>query len=251
MNVRLAYFAGPGSTILNKFGPNPQNNVNGNAQDRQDNSVKYTYKNSGLVGMAMYSFGGVAGTRSANSSAGGLVGYDAGPLTLRVAGTQFNDANGVTLYAWTEGAAGTLGPLKVKATYSSNHVDNVTTYGDLKTDIWSAGATHLILPQLDVTLAYYGAKRSQRGIADQHADKIYLVPEYVITKQLWLYGIVDYEMHNKCGGALDTGTPLEGGVRSSLYFTVGVSYALTQVSPLSGDPEPRFPRLQRLRAASA
>ncbi len=222
MNVRFGYLAGPGAAIQTKFGANPTNSVN--ALDRQDNAVKYVYGNSGVVGMAMYSFGGTIGDRSKNSSVGALLGYDNDLFSLRGAVTQFKDANAVALNAWTAGGVAKLGAAKLKATYSANKIEDATTYGELKTSVWSTGVTYSVVPQLDLTVAYYGARRTQVGTPLQEANKFYLVPEWYLTKSFILYGIADYERFNGAGALLDTGTPLVPGAKRSIYLALGVSY---------------------------
>jgi general bacterial porin, GBP family len=222
MNVRFAYLAGPGATIQAKFGANPTNSVN--ALDRQDNAVKYVYGNSGFTGMAMYSFGGVVGDRSKGSSVGGLLGYDNDLLSLRGAAVQFKDASAVALNAWTAGGVLKLGPAKLKATYSGNAIEDSSTYGDLKTTIWSTGVTYSVVPDLEVTVAYYGAKRTLARTPLQEANKLYVVPEWYLSKSFMLYGIADYELFNTTGALLDTGTSLVSGAKRSVYVAVGISY---------------------------
>lgn len=227
MNVRLAYLAGPSSALNAKFGPNPSNNINGNALDRQDNAFKYVYKNSGFVGLGMYSFGGTAGDRQKNSSSSAMLGYDHPFFSVRAAAGQFYDANAIGLYAWTAGATANLGPLKLKGTYSANFVNDTATYGNMRTAIWSGGVTYSATPKLDLTLAYYGARRTQDAVPTQKAGKLYFVPEWYVTKSFWIYGIVDYEAFNDHGAALDTGTPLPAGTRNSFYLALGVSFSFS------------------------
>jgi GBP family porin len=225
-NVRLGYLAGPGKTIQSSFGPNPAQNVNGNALDRQDNMVKYGYKHpAGFVGLASYSFGGVAGDGGASNSAGALLGWDHSSFSVRAAGAQFSDPKSTPLLAWTGGATAKLGPVQLKGTYSENRIDDTPTYGKLRTDLWSAGVTWSVTSALDVTAAYYDVRRTQVGALTQEAQKLYLVPEWNLSKTLMLYGIVDYEMFNDAGAALDTGTPLPAGTKSSVYLAVGVSFS--------------------------
>jgi hypothetical protein len=119
------------------------------------------------------------------------------------------------------------GPLQLKATYSANAIDNTATYGRLRTDIWSAGATWSATSRLDVTAAYYGVRRTQDAAPRQEATKLYLVPEWNLSRSFMLYGIVDYELFNKDGSALDTGTPLPAGTRSSLYLALGLSFTFS------------------------
>jgi predicted porin len=190
-------------------------------------SLPATSLADGLSASAMYSFSGVAGSAARNSSCGALLGYDAGPVSVRLAGAHYGDANKVGLNAVTAGAVATFGPLKLRATYSANKADK-KTYAGLRTDVWSAGVTYAALPEkLDVTAAYYAAKRSQTGVADQRANKLYLVPEYNATKQLKLYGIADHESFNASGASLDTGTAIKAAAKSSLYVALGVSFTFS------------------------
>lgn len=226
-NVRLGYLAGPGTVIQTRFGPDTASNINGNALDRQDNMVKYGYKANGFTGLASYSFGGVAGHAEKSNASGAMLGYDHPALSVRAAGAQFNDGTGTALYAVTGGAVGRAGPLQLKATYSANAVDATAVYGKLRTDVWSAGLTWSATSQLDLTAAYYGIRRTQDALPGQEATKLYLVPEWNLTKSFMLYGIVDYERFNRTGSALDTGTPLPAGTRSSIYLALGLSFAFS------------------------
>lgn len=224
-NVRLGYLAGPGSLIQTRFGPDTATNTNGNALDRQDNMVKYAYRANGFTGLATYAFGAVAGHAEKSNSSGAMLGYDQEHLSVRAAGAQFNDGFGSALYGVTAGAVGRLGPVQLKATYSANAVDATATYGKLRTDVWSAGVTWAALPKLDLTAAYYGIRRTQDATATQEATKLYLVPEWKLSKTFMLYGIADYELFGAAGSALDTGTPLPAGTRSSIYLALGLSFA--------------------------
>lgn len=225
LNVRLGYLAAPGPALNTKFGPDAASNMSGNALDRQDNSLKYAYGRAGFVGIGMYSFGGVTGVGGRSNSWSALVGYDHALFGVRAAVAEFKDANAVALYAWTTGAVGKLGPVKLKATYSGNVVDDTATYGRLRTAVWSGGATWSATQKLDLTVAYYGARRTQQAAPLQLATKLYLLPEWYLNKSVSIYGLADYELFSGHGSALDTGTPLPAGTRNSLYLAVGLSFA--------------------------
>jgi predicted porin len=229
MNVRLGYLAAPGKAIQSAFGPNASLNVSGNALDRQDNTLKYAYRNgAGFVGVGTYSFGGVTGDAGNSSSSSAMLGWDHPLVSVRAAGAQFGDSDGTGFYAWTTGATGKLGPVKLKATYSGNKIDSADPlYGNLRTNVWAAGATYSATPKLDLTLAYYGARRTADGVARQEANKFVLVPEYYLTKSFWLYGIANYERFNGTGSALSNGTPLAAGTEDSLYLAVGLSFSFS------------------------
>jgi len=227
MNVRYGYLAGPGNPIANTFGTGAA--LANNSLDRQDNAAKYVYKASnGLIGMGYYAFGeSTTASASANRSAGLLAGYDGSALQVRAAYAQFKDATGAKLDAWTVGGVYKLDALKFKATWSQNKIDGQTaTYQDQKTKVGSAGVTYSYSPSLDLTLAYYRGTRGFDNVAtDQKAQKFYFVPEYYLSKRTWLYGIADYERFNASGAALDNGTALKAGVRSSMYLAAGISHA--------------------------
>lgn len=231
LNVRLAYLAGPGDLIMKNFGTDPGKNSGGSGNDRQSNAVKYVYGKSGFLGMAMYATGAHAGDLQKESSFGALLGYDVGPLKLRAAYTGFRDVQNTAFNAYTGGVVfKPVDVLTIRATYSQNQVEainNPTTppiaYNQLKTQVWSGGATWAAAKGLDVTFAYYGAQRSQSGVNSLRADKFYVVPEYYLAKNLILYAIFDYEAFNTGGSALDTGTPLDPNASSSFFAASGLS----------------------------
>ncbi|WP_085315379.1 porin [Derxia lacustris] len=227
MNVRYGYLAGPGNPIANTFGSGAT--LANNSLDRQDNAAKYVYKaGNGLIGMGYYAFGESAtGSSSANKSAGLLAGYDGSSLQLRAAYAQFKDPTAAKLDAWTVGGVYKLDALKFKATWSQNKIDGTAaTYHEQKTTVGSGGVTYSYTPSLDLTFAYYRGTRGFDNVAtDQKAQKFYFVPEYYLSKRTWLYAIADYERFNASGAALDNGTALKAGVRSSMYLAGGISHA--------------------------
>ncbi len=232
MNVRLGYLVSPGyfapnQAIANRFGPNANlnNNATGNGLDRQDNAVKYVLKKRGLVAELMYAFGGVAGSVKNSSSMGALLGYDGKALTLRGGLSQFRDASGMALVAGMAGVSYLIGPFKLKGTFAENRIRDGATYGYLTTLVWSGGVTATVIPELDVTLAYYGGRRTQEGVPRKTAGKFYLVPEVKLGKGFLLYAIADYERFGDAqSNTLDTGTTLLASARDSVYFAGGLSY---------------------------
>lgn len=227
MNVRLGYLGGPGTAIQNNFGPNP--GVAGASLDRVDNAVKYQIKGYGLTAMALYAFGGTAGQFSNNSAAGAMVGYDGGAATLRASYMQYKDSIGTPFYAFAAGIAYKLGPVTLRGTFTQNKIDsslNTTAmpYRSMKTQVISGGGDWLITPAVDLFLAYYRASRTQDGLPEQIANKFYIVPTYLLSKRTTVQLVSVYERFNETGAALDTGTPLAAGARSSVYVGLGMTH---------------------------
>jgi len=172
LNLRLAYLCSPGTlangkVLVNNFGPNPAINrdASANGLDRQDNTIKYVYRNSGFVGETYYAFGGVAGTMERNNSKGALVGYDGNGLVLRASMAQFKDGLAIPFTAYTTGAGYTIGNWKFMATVSENKVDDAA-YLHVKTDIDSVAVRYAFTPKLDVMVqASSGQRLHQRGQA--------------------------------------------------------------------------------------
>jgi len=234
-NVRFGYLVAPGTIVYSNFGTNPSYNNDGVALDRQSNTARYIYANSGFIGEALYGFGGSTGDRARNMYAGAVIGYDSdgvashGPIdrsvadvpaafSLRAAGQMFNDngtvagtaakPNVVSLYSWSLGGVGRYGPFKLKLTYSGSDIDNDSFYKSLTTKVAAAGVTYSY-GDLDLTVAAYNVNRKLTGEPIQDCEKYYFVPEYYLTKSFWFYGIVDYEVMNSLAGTVPTaaGTP--------------------------------------------
>lgn len=228
MNVRFGYLGGPGAAIQNNFGPNP--GVAGASLDRVDNAVKYSFKTAGgISGAAMYGFGGQAGGFANDSAYGFLFGYDGPALGARAAYMQFKDASGVPFRAFAGGLYYKISSVTLRATYTQNRIDSdlATTaqpYRNMKTVVYSAGADWLVTPTVDLNVAYYHGKRTQDGLPDEVADKFYFVPSYFLSKRTSMQLISIYEHFNAAGAALDTGTPLRTGARSSVYLGVGMTH---------------------------
>ena len=228
MNVRLGYLGGPGTTIQNNFGPNP--GVAGASLDRVDNAVKYQVHKYGFTGMAMYAFGGIAGQFSNNSAAGAMVGYDGGAATLRASYMQYKDNIGTLFFAYAGGASYKWGGLTLRATFTQNRIDSglntpARPYRNMQTQVISGGGDWLITPAFDLYVAYYRGKRTQDGAPDQVANKFYVVPSYFLSKRTTVQLVGVYERFNANGAALDTGTPLAQGARSSVYLGVGMTHS--------------------------
>ena len=274
-NVRFGYLVSPGPMVYANFGTNPGANNNGVALDRQSNTARYIYANSGFIGEALYGFGGATGDRARNCYLGAMLGYDSdgaashGPqdrpvadvnsaFSLRLAGQVFNDngttagtaalPNVVSMYSWSAGGVGRYGPFKLKLTYSGSNIDNDSFYKNLTTKVAAAGVTYTV-NDFDLTLAAYNVNRKMTNQPIEDANKIYFVPEWYWTKNFWVYAIVDYEIFNlpaattaaaPAAGAPQTngsigpidasatgGNVLEPGVKSSVYFGLGISFIFT------------------------
>ncbi|MES2258127.1 MAG: porin [Pseudomonadota bacterium] len=225
MNVRFSYLGGAGPRIAGNFGPNAT--LAGNNLDRQDNSLKYNYRNqAGLVASAMYAFGESANGHSASDAASALLGYDNGPLKLRGAGMRFHDAKGVPFNAYALGAAYQLNStLTAKLTGAKNKiVSDLAAYGNQTTKVYSTGLSWTARPDLVVSAAYYYGERGIDHTDKQIARKFYLVPEYKLSVRTSLYAVLNFERFNAAGWQLDTGTPLQAGAPHSNYLAMGISH---------------------------
>ncbi|CAG9246075.1 Porin [Paraburkholderia unamae] len=228
MNVRFGYLGGPGTVIQNNFGPNP--GVSGASLDRVDNAAKYVFKaGNGLSGGALYAFGGAPGNFSANSAYGFLLGYDGTALSVRGSYMQYKDATGIPFRAVAGGVSYKIGTLTLKASYTENKIESglstsVQAYRNMKTQVYAAGADWFVTPTSELVVAYYHGKRTQDGLPDQVADKFYLVPTYLLSKRTSVQLVSIYERFNASGSALDTGTPLATGARSSVYLGLGITH---------------------------
>jgi predicted porin len=223
MNVRYGYLGSPGPAIAGNFGPNPA--FAGNSLDRQDNSIRYAYDKNGMVVRALYALGEAAGNRSGNSSMHLLLGYDAKAVQLRGVYAAYKDINGVNFKSYALGGVYTVDKVKIRGTWTENKIDSgIAPYANMQTKIASIGATWSYTPTTDITAAFYNGKRTQDGLADQTANKLYLVGEYWLSKRTELIGVLSTERFNAAGSALDNGTPLNPGARSSNQIGVGISH---------------------------
>jgi predicted porin len=264
-NVRFGYLVAPGALALQNFGTNPSQNCVGCSinLDRQSQSVRYIYSNSGFLGMALYGFGGASGQLSRNQYVGVNLGYDSdqtpshGPqdrrlegkpvaYQLRLAGAFYTDngqkagadptANVVSLYQYTAGAVVRYYDWKLKVSYSGHSIDNQSFYDNLKTQVAAAGVTYSV-GDWDLTAAAYHVYRKTDSSPAQDVTKLYFVPEFYLTKNFWLYAIFDYELYNNAGAtgagyAMYGGTnygpvataALAAGQTNSLYVGLGFSF---------------------------
>lgn len=227
MSLRLGYLGGPGNTITNNFGPNP--GVAGASLDRVDNAVKYTLRSesTGLLVSAMKGTneGGAVG----GGAAGMLIGYDGNGASLRGSYMQFKDAAGIAFNAYAAGAAYRTGSLTFKASYIENKINSALQtaakpYGNLETKVGAVGVVWALPSGLDLNFAYYKGKRTQDNAAAQSAQKLYFVPEYKLSKRTSVVMVAVHETFNAAGAALDTGTPLLPGARSSNYLGTALTH---------------------------
>lgn len=225
MNVRFAYLGGAGPRVAANFGANAA--IAGNNLDRQDNSIKYNYRSqAGFVATTMIAFGESASGVSVSNSAGAMLGYSGGPLTLRGAAMQFHDAKGVPFDAFALGAAYQISStLTAKLTATKNKIlSDLVAYGNQTTKVYSAGLSWAARPNLLLTAAYYYGARDIDGAPKQIARKFYIVPEYKLSARTSVYALLDLERFNAAGAQLDTGTPLQAGATRSNYLAVGVGH---------------------------
>lgn len=217
MNVRFGYLGGPGATITNNFGPNP--GTSGANLDRVDNAIKYSFRSSeGISVIALAAAGeGNGGAK------GALLGYDGGPFSWRGSVMQYQDAIGTHFNAYATGAAYRLPQFTFRVSYIRSEIDSslntaARPYANLMTQVGAVGVAWTPTPLLDVNFATYYGRRTQDGQPDQRVRKFYVAPEYRLSKRTSLVLIGLVERFNAAGSALDTGTPLVAGARSSSYL---------------------------------
>jgi predicted porin len=192
---------------------------------RQDNAVKYIEQVGPVTGTLLYSFGGVAGDSEAGSSTEAALSYKNGPLLLSAG---YEDLNNITdtlkLTAYTAGGRVTLGDWQIAANFGSNTADNTATT-QIKTDIYSIGATYAATQAIDFTLGYYNVDRSWTKDVkpDAKIDRVIGFVEYKFSKQTLAYLEFDY---NKWGG---DETQFQGGVANKATtsgFTIGLNHKI-------------------------
>lgn len=225
MNVRFGYLGGPGAVITNNFGPNP-GTVGANL-DRVDGAIKYAYR-SGTTGLSAIAM--IAPGAGSDRTGGALLGYDGDSLSLRGSWMQYRDAIGTPFTAYATGFAYRLTHFTIKASYIRSGIDsslNTTArpYANLTTQVGALGVTWMPSALVDVNMAVYVGRRTRDGQPDQRVRKFYLAPEYRLSKRTSLVLVGVIERFNAAGSALDTGTPLASGARSSTYLGAGITHA--------------------------
>jgi predicted porin len=226
MNVRFGYLGGPGAALTNNFGPNP--GIAGANLDRVDNSVKYSFssKTYGLTGSLL----AARGQGNGGNAKGAFARWDGGPVSVAGSWMEYEDQSGVKFPAYATGLAYRGPGFVVHASYIRNRIDSsldtaTKPYRDMTTGVAAFGVTLFPFPNLDLHLAAYTARRTQVGQPVQRATKFYVAGEYKLSPRSSFVLIGLRENFNADGAALDTGTPLPAGARSSNYFGAVMTHA--------------------------
>ena len=170
-----------------------------------------------------------AGEGTGGRADGVMLGYDSAAVAVRASYMEYRDVAGAPFKAYATGATYQTGPLTFRVSYADNKIDSgqntpARPYRNMETKIVAAGATWVALPLLELNFAYYQGTRTQDSQPEQKARKLYVAPEYRLSKRTSLFGIVLLEKFNAAGSALDTGTPLPAGTSHSTYLGAGISH---------------------------
>jgi predicted porin len=194
-------------------------NVMASSGVRMDNTVKYTTPTmGGFTGDLAYSFGGVPGDTSANRAIGlgGL--YVNGPLTVRFAHHNLNDATGLDSAKNTIlGGTYDFGVAKIHAAYAVNKGTGTADNTDMM-----IGA---IVPigAVDQIIASY-IRKDDKTAANADADQIGVALVHSLSKRTSLY--TSYARINNKNGAVyrvGSGNGAPGSGTSALNF--GITHA--------------------------
>lgn len=186
------------------------------------NTVSYEKSISGLTLGASYSFGGQAGSMSADSYWGVRSSYANGPLMVGAVYQQTRDSASHSQQMW--GAAGryTFGPASVFLGYlggndATGEIDQFLNAQTITTGSYTAnprkdaigytGVSYQFNPAVTVTGAfYYDSMKNVNGLADNSGKRYtgVIEAEYALSKSTQVYGTVDY---NKLSGGAVTELP--------------------------------------------
>jgi len=210
------------------------------------NSLSYTYAGNGLYVGALYGFGGIAGSTSANRQLSLGVSYNIAGFT--VAGGYVNDKAATVAPAYTGnssvidhiGVGYAVGPFAVRLQYAEFKYNNslLISNGDDVKDIglgfdWSAGANKL-------NLALYRSKDSGGAAASivgyttgGKTNEIALLDTYSLSKRTSVFGqLASVKADSNAGDSAALGgiyTTTAGGLAavagvSTVFFGVGVQH---------------------------
>lgn len=190
---------------------------------RQDNAIKYSTRCGPVNATLLYSSGGVTGSTASGASTEAALAYREGGLLLAGAYQSMNNDNDtLKLTAYTIGARYTVSDWRFASNFGSNTADRTTTT-QIKTDIYSLGATHAITPALDLTLGYYRVNRSWTSNVKPEAkvNRVIGFAEYKLSKHSLVFLELD---RNQWGGDV---AQFRGGIANkpaSNGLTIGVDH---------------------------
>lgn len=188
----------------------------GISSDRFNNDVQYTGKFGNFTARAEYVPGEVAGSAQTGTALAAGGSYAAGPLSVGMAYTKWNDFGGLGMDRTqaTIGGGYTLGALRISGGYIDNKVK--TTGADTISQSSWIGAGYNITPTLALSGAYYKTKGSVSNLA-REKDLLIVGGTYALSKRTNFYAETD---HNRfSGGAIVNGqtsqTGISGGINHS------------------------------------
>jgi len=188
---------------------------------RLDNSVKYTYTNDGLLVGAQYKFGGIAGSTTAGSAVGGVIGYEKDMFGVRASYLSSTDTVIASTDAYNNGGLATTvynttaymlsGKFKptndstLKAGYE-HYTLSAPNAGDLGFAA-TAGPTNV------QTLAYFSTTSASALYTggDQNVNVYWFGGDYNATPQLNLaagYYYINYDSFSKTTSSSATVYPI-------------------------------------------
>ena len=209
---------------LMSAGGTPTNGGNGS---RTNNAVKYTAPpTAGFTGEVTYGFGEVAASSKAGRTIGGSVGYQTGPLTLRLAYNGVEDATASnTAKVAIVGGRYDTGPVIVAFAYAINrgafsantNISNPDSRDALVGVIVPFGVSNL--------LASYIKKRDHSS--DNDASQFALGYTYALSKRTNLYSsyahIRNTALNTNKVAFYTVGNAIDGGTGDSA-FNVGIRH---------------------------
>lgn len=182
-----------GLTALSSHGLGQQfgNSGQATAAYRLDNALKYTRRMGHVTAGVMHGFGEVAGSQSAQSSTGAMLGYASGDLAATVAVQRFNSPEGRKLDAATLGASYRLGRFTLMAN-AGRHKAGITDTSDTVQRILTLGARWQVNDAVTLSAGHYQIDRKRTGRQSDGFDRSILLAEYKLSRRTRLYAEADF-----------------------------------------------------------
>lgn len=215
---------------------NPINSVVGNTNlgtTRSDSMVKYSGKFDDVQVIASHSFGGNPSGAGLKSTSSGGVAYVTNVVSFGASIYNSKDGSNRSLDYISVGGNGTLGPVKVTASYNTLKADkdykneagvltvadyatavpygSVSTGGKSKMQVTHAGLTYQATHSIKTILAYYRTEFKGDGITKGTNDTFTLTGIYNLSKRTDVYASVD-QSTSKDGAAQAAGNDKATGV---------------------------------------
>jgi len=238
---------------LGMYDPLGQGNANENDWQeaiegvRFDNTVEYTGTWGPVKAQFQYSFGGVAGNTSANSTVGADLSYTQGPLSIGGVYQQSDSAAPATgstpqVALWGIGASYVAGPATLTLNYfdskrdagftapvgtaNTSYTSNAGNTQQRKDDVWTAGVLWTVAPSLVLTVGYmYDSVKNVTSSGNSGSiGTVYGVLDYNFSKRTDVYVELD---NTKLGDGeiTDTNSPV-GAFGGGNSTRTGLSFGL-------------------------